>query len=85
MTVLPSQDNQWVNIVAGLHFKPISSGFHANLAFRRDLGRKMRFQTRHPSGHWFYLLKKPAHFSAVRISLGIYLSECRVFFVVRTM
>ncbi|WP_409138872.1 autotransporter domain-containing protein [Pasteurella multocida] len=40
MTVLPSQDNQWVNIVAGLHFKPISSGFHANLAFRRDLGRK---------------------------------------------
>ncbi|MGC6358444.1 autotransporter domain-containing protein [Bisgaard Taxon 45] len=39
-TVLTPQDNQWVNIVAGLQFKPLNSGLHANLGFSRDLSRK---------------------------------------------
>ncbi|MDO5055219.1 MAG: autotransporter domain-containing protein [Pasteurella oralis] len=39
-TTLAPQDKTWVNVVAGLQFKPINSGLYANLGFSRDLGRK---------------------------------------------
>ncbi|MGY4677427.1 autotransporter domain-containing protein [Pasteurella sp. P03HT] len=39
-TQLEQQDKAWLNLVAGLQFKPMDSNVYANIGLSRDLGRK---------------------------------------------
>ncbi|WP_424409033.1 autotransporter domain-containing protein [Pasteurella sp. PK-2025] len=39
-TTLSPEDKSWVNLQAGLQWKPLNSGFHTHISLQKDVGRK---------------------------------------------
>ncbi|HDR1022355.1 TPA: autotransporter domain-containing protein [Pasteurella multocida] len=47
ITKLTPEDKSWVNVQAGLQWKPLNTGFYTNIGLSKDLGRKHNFSNTH--------------------------------------
>ncbi|MGC7589613.1 autotransporter domain-containing protein [Bisgaard Taxon 46] len=47
ITKLKSEDKSWVNVQAGLQWKPLNTGFYTNIGLSKDLSRQHNFSNTH--------------------------------------